>query len=154
MSPKSAGLAKKWGYENVRVYVQGIPGWKKSGRIYVSTSDYVRTANIVLIDLRAPAAVTAGHIPRAVGIPAGELEAAKDQFPESLTAPIVFYSDNIEESKQAVKTARGWRYKNVTLLNFPGIITWKERGYEVKTGPAATEIVYVRKLEPGQISIA
>ncbi len=154
MSPKSAGLAKKWGYKNVKVYVQGIPNWKKTGHHTVSTSDYVRTANIVLVDLRAPAAVTAGHIPRAVGIPAGQLEASKDQFPESLTAPVVFYSDNIEEAKKAVNTARGWRYKNVTLLDFPGIITWKQKGYDVKTGPAATEIVYVRKLEPGQISIA
>ncbi len=154
MSPKSAGLAKKWGYENVKVYVQGIPNWKKTGHHTVSTADYVRTANIVLIDLRAPAAVTAGHIPRAVSIPAGKLDAAKDQFPESLTAPIVFYSDNMAESIKAVETARGWRYKNVTLLDFPGIISWKEKGYDVKTGPAAEEIVYVRKLEPGQISIA
>ena len=153
MSPKSAGLAKKWGYKNVKVYVQGIPNWKKTGHHTVSTSDYVRTANIVLIDLRAPAAVTGGHIPRAVGIPAGKLEAAQDQFPESLTAPIVFYSDNIQESRKAVETARGWRYKNVTLLEFPGVIAWKEKGYDVKTGPAVEEIIYVRKLEPGQISI-
>ena len=154
MSPKSAGLAKKWGYNNVKVYVQGIPNWKKTGHYTVSTPDYVRTGNIVLIDLRAPAAVIAGHIPRAVGIPAKKLEAARDQFPESLTAPIVFYSDNVEESKKAVKTAREWRYKNVTLLEFPGTIAWKEKGYDVNTGPAATEIIYVRKLEPGQISIA
>ncbi len=154
MSPKSAGLAKKWGYENVKVYVQGAPGWKKSGRYLASTADYVRTANIVLIDLRAPAAVTAGHIPKAVGIPAGELEVAKDRFPESLTAPIVFYSDNIEESKKAVDAARSWRYKNVTLLDFPGTLAWKQKGYDVNTGPAAEEIVYIRKLEPGQISIA
>lgn len=153
MSPKSAGLAKKWGYENVKVYVQGIPNWKKTGHHTVSTSDYVRTANIVLIDLRAPAAVTAGHIPRAVGIPSGKLDAAEDEFPESLTAPIVFYSENIEVSKKAVETAKGWRYKNVTLLEFPGVIAWKEKGYDVKTGPAAEEIIYVRKLEPGQISI-
>jgi len=153
MSPKSAGLAKKWGYENVKVYVQGVPGWKKSGQYLVSTPDYVRTANIVLIDLRAPAAVTAGHIPRAVGIPAENLEAAKDQFPESLTAPIVFYSDNIETAKKAVETARGWRYKNVTLLEFPGAVAWNKKGYEINTGPAAEEIVYIRKLEPGQISI-
>ena len=33
------------------------------------------------------------------------------------------------------------------------MIAWKEKGYDVKTGPAAEEIIYVRKLEPGQISI-
>jgi len=122
MSPKSAGLAKKWGWNNVKVCIEGMPAWKKAGHYTVSTPDYVRTANIVLIDLRAPAAVTAGHIPRAVGIPAGKLAGAEDAFPESLTAPIVFYSDNLEESVKAVKTARGWRYKNVSLLEFPGAI--------------------------------
>jgi len=153
MSPKSAGLAKKWGWYNSRVYIEGMPAWKKAGHHTVSTPDYVRTANIVLIDLRAPAAVTAGHIPRAVGIPAGKLADAKDSFPESLTAPIVFYSDNIEESIKAVETASGWRYKKVSLLEFPGVLEWQKKGYDIKTGPAATEIVYVRKLEPGQISI-
>jgi len=133
--------------------VDGQPAWKKAGHHTVSTPDYVRTANIVLIDLRAPAAVTAGHIPRAVGIPAGKLAGAQDSFPESLTAPIVFYSDNIEESIKAVETARGWRYKKVSILEFPGVLEWEKKGYDIKTGPAATEIIYVRKLEPGQISI-
>ena len=89
-----------------------------------------------------------------MGIPAENLEAAKDRFPESLTAPIVFYSENMEEAEKAVEIASGWRYKNVTLLEFPGVMAWKEKGYDVNTGPAAEEIVYVRKLEPGQISIA
>ena len=132
MSPKSAGLAKKWGWNNSRVYIEGMPAWKKAGHHTVSTSDYVRTGNIVLIDLRAPAAVTAGHIPRAVGIPAGKLAAAKDAFPESLTAPIVFYSDNIEESIKAVETARGWRYKKVSLLEFPGALEWQKKGYDIR----------------------
>jgi len=153
MSPKAAGLAKKWGWNQVRAYNDGIPAWKKAGHYTVATPDYVRTANTVLIDLRAPAAVAAGHIPKAVGIPTNQLEATKDSFPESLTAPIVFYSDNIQESIQAVKMARGWRYKNVTLLEFPGAVAWQKNGYDVKTGPAATQIVYVRKLEPGEISI-
>jgi rhodanese-related sulfurtransferase len=153
MSPKSAGLAKKWGYANVKVYVDGQPAWKKAGHHTVSTPDYVRTANIVLIDLRAPAAVAAGHIPKAVGIPTDKLAGAKNSFPDSLTAPIVFYSENIEESIKAVETARGWRYKKVSLLEFPEVLEWQKKGYDIKTGPAATEIVYVRKLEPGQISI-
>ena len=153
MSPKSAGLAKKWGWNNVRVYVEGTPAWKKTGYHFVSTPDYVRTANIVLIDLRAPAAVTAGHIPRAVNIPANKIADSRNEFPESRTAPIVFYSDNIEESKKAVETASGWKYKKVTLLEFPGAVEWQKRGYDVKTGPAEEKIVYVKKLERGQISI-
>lgn len=62
----------------------------------------------------------------------GKLAEAKDQFPESLTVPIVFYSDNIEDSRKAVEMARGWRYKKVSLLEFPGALAWKEKGYDVK----------------------
>ena len=153
MSPKSAGLAKKWGWNDAKVYIEGMPAWKKAGHYTVSTPDYVRTANIVLIDLRAPASVGAGHIPRAVNVPAGNLADAKDSFPESLTAPIVFYSDDINDSIEAVKMAREWRYKNVSLLEFPGTLAWQKKGYDIKTGPAVEEIIYVRKLEPGQISI-
>lgn len=153
MSPQSAGLARKWGWANVKVYVGGMPAWQKAGHYIVSTPDYVRTANIVLIDLRAPAAVTAGHIPGAVSIPANKLANAKDAFPESLTAPIVFYSDNVKESIKAVNIAHGWRYKKVSLLEFSGTLLWQKKGYDIKAGPAAEEIVYVRKLEPGQISI-
>jgi rhodanese-related sulfurtransferase len=154
MSPKSAGLAKKWGWNNVKVYIEGTPEWGKQGHYFVSSSDYVRTANIVLIDLRSSAAVAAGHIPKAVNIPREKLEGAKNGFPDALSAPIVFYSDNLNDSIEAVKTARGWGYKMVTFFEFPGALAWKEKGYEIKTGPAAKEIVYVRKLEPGQISIA
>jgi len=153
MSPKSAGLAKKWGYTNVKVYIDGEPAWKKAGNYTISTADFVRTGNIVLVDLRSPAAVTAGHIPRAVGIPMSKLAGAKDSFPTSLIAPVVFYSDNLDDSIKAVKIARGWRYKKVTLAKFPGVHEWKALGYDIKTGSAATEINYVRKLEPGQISI-
>ncbi len=153
MSPKSAGLAKKWGWKNVRAYVEGMPAWKKAGYYAVSTPDYVRTGNIVLIDLRSPAAVTAGHIPGAVNIPAGNLAGAKDRFPQALTAPIVFYSDTLNDSIEAVKTAGGWKYKNVSLLEFPGALAWEKKGYDIRTGPAAEKVVYVRKLEPGEISI-
>ena len=72
MSPKSAGLAKKWGWKNVRAYVEGMPAWKKAGYYAVSTPDYVRTGNIVLIDLRSPAAVTAGTYSRGSEYPGRE----------------------------------------------------------------------------------
>jgi rhodanese-related sulfurtransferase len=154
MSPKSAGLAKKWGWNNVKVYVEGTPAWQKAGHYFTASPDYVRTANIVLIDLRTPAAVSAGHIPRAVNLPAAKLAESKAAFPKSLTAPLVFYSETPEMSAKAVATASGWGYTNVALLEFPGVRPWMEKGYDIKTGPAATKIVFERKLAPGEISIA
>ena len=153
MSPKSAGLAKKWGYADVKVYSEGVPGWKKAGNYLISTPTYVNTGNIVLVDLRSPAQVSDGHLPRAVGIPLNKLSDSKKMFPSSRVAPIVFYSDNIEDAVKAVKIARSWKYKNATVFPFPGAKEWVAQGYEIRTGPAAKEIRWVRKRGPGEISI-
>jgi rhodanese-related sulfurtransferase len=152
MSPKSAGLAKKAGYANVKVYLEGEPGWKKAGHYTASDADYVKAANIVLVDLRSPDMVRAGHIPKAVSIPAKDLAGAEEKFPAFKGAHIVFYSDSEEDVKSAVKTAREWGYKNTTAL-LGGISGWKAKGYEIKTGAAADKITYSRKLEPDEIGI-
>ena len=69
MSPKSAGLAAKWGHKNLLVYVDGLPAWKKAGKHVVPSVDYVADGNIVLIDVRSTAEVEKGHIRGAVSIP-------------------------------------------------------------------------------------
>ncbi|MCF8082650.1 MAG: rhodanese [Deltaproteobacteria bacterium] len=153
MSPKSAGLAKKWGYADVKVYSEGAPGWKQKGHYLISTPGYVNTANIVLVDLRGPAQVRAGHIPGAVGIPLDSLSESRRMFPTSMVAPIVFYAGDIKESVGAVKIASQWGYKNVTLFPFPGAREWLAEGFEIRTGPAAQKIHWVRKRGPGEISL-
>jgi len=153
MSPKSAGLAKKWGYGDVKVYSNGVPGWKKAGNYLVSTIDFVMTGNIVLVDLRSPQVVNAGHIPRAVNIPFKDLSGAKEKFPPSKVAPIVFYSDNIEDSKKAVNIARKWGYKNNTVFPFEGPKECVAKGYEISTGEVARDIHWVRKRDIGEISL-
>ncbi len=153
MSPKSAGLAKKWGHTNVSVYIEGEPAWKKAGFITTSTPEYIRKGNIVLVDLRSSDDVTKGHIPGAVNIPAMELTAARSQFPSFMGAHIIYYADSREILKKAVKISNGWGYENTTaLLN--GIDAWRSAGYTLSTGPALQKIDYVRKLSPGEISIA
>ncbi len=157
MSPNSARLAKEWGFENVSVYVQGIPVWKKTGHRTVPDVNYVKDGNIVLIDLRSADKVNKGHIPRAYSIPFATLEDADAVFPEQLGAPIMFYSDNDKEIKAAIKYLKEWDYKN--LIGFyDGIESWQNKGFELQTGPAliATEdnpIYYKKILGPGEISI-
>ena len=94
MSPKSAGLAAKWGHKNVLVYVDGLPAWKKSGKATVPTVGHIEKGNIVIVDLRDTKTVEAGYIPRAYTIPMADLEDAEDAFPQSISAPIYLYSDN------------------------------------------------------------
>ncbi|MDI6801672.1 MAG: rhodanese-like domain-containing protein [Thermodesulfovibrionales bacterium] len=151
MSPRSAGLARKMGYTNVKVYVDGEPMWRHEGYYTVNTADFVKTGNVVIIDLRFPDMVSKGHIPRAVNIPAEKLKDAEEGFP-SQNAPIIFYSDNLKDIENAVKTVRGWGYKRATVF-LGGGAAWTAKGYKLQIGPAATEIRYTRKLEPGEISI-
>ncbi len=153
MSPKAAGMAQKWGYTNIRVFLQGEPGWKKAGYYTTSTPGYIKTANVILIDLRSRKAVKAGHIPGAISIPAEELTKVRDKFPSYKGAHIVFYSDNEKDINEAVRTGRKWGYKKTTVY-LGGVNAWKQSGYKLAKGPAAKDIKYVRKISPGEISIA
>jgi len=153
MSPKSAGLAKKWGYTNVSVYVQGEPAWKKAGFLTTSTPQYIKKGNVVLVDLRSSDEVSKGHIPGAVNIPVSKIESSKQMFPGFKGAHIVFYSDSRESIRKSVHKVNDWGYKKATAL-LGGINSWQSAGYNLSTGKAANEISYVRKLSPGEISIA
>jgi rhodanese-related sulfurtransferase len=157
MSPKSAGLAAKWGHKNLLVYVDGLPAWKKGSNRIVPTVDYIAEGNIVLIDLRSTAKVEKGYIPRSYSIPFAELEDAEDAFPEGLGAPIYLYSDNDTEIDAALKMITKWGYKNT--IGFHGALAaWKSAGKELQKGPTLTAtddipIDWQKKLGPGEISI-
>jgi rhodanese-related sulfurtransferase len=101
----------------------------------------------VLIDLRSQKAATAGHIKGAVSIPASELAGAKDKFPKMKSAPIILY-DDAQASAATFAVVRGWGYKNTTVLD-GGAREWSGRFFQ---GELPTDIVYVKKLKPGQIS--
>ena len=157
MSPKSAGLAKKWGFKNLKVYIQGLPVWKKKQRS-TTTVKYVKEGNIVLVDLRKSSEVTNGHIPRAYSIPLTNLKESKALFPKSKGVPIVVYSDNNAEIDAARKILKKFKYK--TRIGFyDGLKVWKKAGYKLNKGLALmassnNPISYKRKLGKGEISIS
>ena len=157
MSPKSAGLAVKWGHKNPRVYVDGLPAWKKSGRHIIPSIEQIEKGNIVLIDLREVKKVEAGYIPRAYTIPMAELEDAEDAFPKGLGAPIYLYSDNDADIKAATDMIKEWGYKKATGF-YGALASWEAAGKALQKGPAliATDelpINWQKKLGPGEISI-
>ncbi len=158
MSPKSAGLAAKWGHKNPLVYVDGLPAWKKAGNRTVPSVAHIEKGNIVLIDLRKSSDVEKGYIPRAYSIPFSGLEDAEDAFPLGKGAPIYFYSDKDTEVDAARKMVAEWGYKNV--VGFYGAFDmWKKAGKELQTGPALTAsdetpITWQKKLGSGEISIS
>jgi len=140
----------------VKVFHAGLPAWKKAGGLIVSgpvaLDGWIKGGeNFVLIDLRDAASAEKGFIPGAIGIPAGELAAWKERFPENKKAPIVLY-DAVQASPDAFKTVRGWGYANTTVLRL-GIGSWMG---DLKTGPLAApaKIAYVKKLKPGELTAA
>lgn len=153
LSPKSAALAQKLGYTNVRVFAEGEPGWKKAERETEASLEFVKTANIVLVDLRDPETVAKGHIPRGVNIPANRLAAAERMFPAYKGAAIVFYGDKEADLLAALELMRDWGYGKATLFS-GGAEAWQGAGNPLATGPAADQIVYARKLGPGEIGVA
>jgi len=159
MSPKSAGLAAKWGHKEPLVYVDGMPAWKKSGHKVTPSVDYIEKGNIVLVDLRSPEKVEKGYIPGAYTIPFATLEDAEEAFPNSKGAPVYLYSDNDQELAEAAEEIHDeWGYKNVTAY-YGALETWTKAGKTLQTGPAkiATEdtpILWAKTLGPGEISIS
>jgi len=143
------------GYTNVKVFHAGLPAWKKAGNLVVSGPVGLETwmkggEPFVLVDLRDAETAAKGFIPGAIGIPAKDLAAWKDRFPENKKAPVVLY-DAAQASPEAFKTVRGWGYANTAVL-LGGIPSWKG---ELATGPLAApaKIEYVKKLKPGEIPI-
>jgi rhodanese-related sulfurtransferase len=101
----------------------------------------------VLIDLRSQKAATTGHIKGAVSIPASELAGVKDKFPADKSAPIILYNDE-QASAATFALVRGWGYKNTSVLD-GGAKGWDGKFFP---GELSTDIVYVKKLKPDQIS--
>ena len=139
----------------MKVFHAGLPAWKKAGGLIVSgpvaLDGWIKSGDsFVLVDLRDAAAAEKGFIPGAVGVPAKDLAAWKERFPENKKAPIILY-DAAQAGPDAFKTVRGWGYVNTTVLR-QGIGSWKG---ELKTGPLAApaKIEYAKRLKPGEITI-
>jgi rhodanese-related sulfurtransferase len=153
LSVRAAGLARQFGFSDVRVYLAGEPGWEKDGQPLAVTREYLRKAGPVLLDLRSPAAVQEGHIPGAVGVPAATLATRQKLFPTERRVPMVFYSDRDEDARRAVQQLRDWGYRSVAI--YPGgLAAWQARGGEVETGPARTSITYGGRIEIGDVKPA
>jgi rhodanese-related sulfurtransferase len=158
MSPKSAGLAVKWGHKDVLAYTDGMPAWKKSGKKISPSLDYVAKGNIVLLDLRDRKAAESGTIPRSYSIPLADLEDAEDALPKSLGAPLYIFGENDAMVKNGAKILKEIGYKNIVPF-YGALEAWVNSGRDLQKGPVLTAtdelpIVWERTLGDGEISIS
>ena len=150
LSASAASLATALGYSHMRVYPDGMPGWKKGNFCVATSLDHIKNGNIVLIDLRTPDKVIQGHIPRAVNIPMNTLKDAEKEFPEYKGALIVFYGVTAAELREAIETVKDWDYSNASAF-VGGVEEWQNQGYKLETGPAASTIFYRRNFSSNEI---
>lgn len=155
----AARKAEKLGYKNVKVFHAGLPAWKKAGNPLVSTISGLEglnkaDASYILIDLRSKDLTSKGHIPKAIALPKGGIDALKDQFPKHKGAVVILYNQDgsIKAALDSAKKIAGWGYKNVSILA-GGFQGWEKAGKTVVKGPAAAKIRYVKKLLPGEFDV-
>jgi rhodanese-related sulfurtransferase len=165
---KAVEAASAAGYTNLKGFQAGIPGWNKAKLPVHSSPQWVEgilDPHHVVLDVRDLPASSAGHIPSAVAMPTAELQAMRDQFVAKQIkaalpgvtdkrARIVLYADTHTRNNVllAYKELRDWGYKKVSILE-GGFDQWTADGRPTDTGPAPREIVYVKKLAPGAISV-
>jgi len=164
---KAVDIAAKAGYTNLKGYQAGLPGWIQSKLPVHTDADWLEknlNKQTVVLDVRDLAASSRAHIRGAVALPLADLQAMTQRFikeqtiPElpgvsDLRAPIVVYADShtSKEALLAYKDLRDWGYSGVTVL-YGGFNNWQQAGLETAEGPAATTIVYEKKLAPGAIA--
>ncbi len=160
LSPLAARKAEKLGYKNVKVFHAGMPAWKKAGNLVVSNIANIEyldknKVSYILLDLRSKEQVDKGHLPNAVAVPGGKVEALKGQLPKYKKAQIILCNEdgNLDVARDAYKTVSGWGYKQVSVLA-GGFHAWAKAGKTVAKGAAASELKYVRKLLPGEMDVA
>ncbi len=128
--------AKRFGYENVRIYAGGFPEWSTTeyGLIDINWLKKAITEGLphVIIDLRPSEDIIRGRIKGSVTLAGSDLAKNRMKFPASKDVPIIFYGPG---SKAAGAQVISWGYRSVGILpiSFDG---WQSVSNLVDRGPA------------------
>lgn len=165
LSPKSAEKAKKLGYKNVKVYVAGMPAWKKAGKPAVTTVKSVQKLVaaaekdpneppfFIILDLRDKEARAKGFIPYSTAMTAEEVIQSVPEFPKYKKVRIALCTESgiTDPATKALKTLYTWKYKSPAIIA-GGFEAWKEAGYKIAKGDQPTKIAFKKKPKQGEIS--
>lgn len=159
MSPGSLRKAQKLGYTNVKVFVEGMPGWygKHAGVIAPKSFTEAFVAKdmpAVILDLRG-AQAEQGTLKGAVAADPAQVDALLKTFPPAKLKPPVLVVDE-EGGAAATAVAEAIAkagYPGVNVLQ-GGFKAWQAAGLPVVTGKLATAVTFVPKPRPGSIPAA
>lgn len=154
MSPSSQKAAKKLGYTNIKVFVEGMPGWFSNNYGVVgaqAVQDAYKDIPYVLLDARPAAVAEKGFIKGAMTFTSADEKALKVLPKKEMKAPIIVYDQDGKGNAIKVATAivkAG--YSNVLVMN-GGLAAWQNAKLSVETGKLASKVTYVPKPKPGEI---
>lgn len=139
-SPKVAGMLKKKGFTNVKLYQAGEPEWKKMTYVEVGTpvvAAAYKKGSAVLIDARPYKKYLGATIPSSASIPDTAMDKLAGRFPADKNTPIITYCGgyNCHKSHAVAERLLSLGYKNVKVYA-GGMPAWKKAGMKT-TGSKA-----------------
>jgi len=135
LSPASAAIARKNGFDKVKVWYEGEPAWSKAGNYLITELPYVQKLvtggkdPYLLVDSRPAVKYNKAFIPSAVSIPKAEFDLKKGLLPADKNTKLIFYCGGhaCELSHESAKLALGLGYAKVAVFS-AGEPAWKEAG--------------------------
>ncbi len=158
MSPGSLAKARKLGYTNAKVFVDGMPAWTKKQYGVLSPASlkaaYFDTATpLVILDTRPAADAAKGFVKGAVAMdPARMAELLKTLPAAKLKPPVVVVDETGGDTARAVAlelVKAG--YVGVNVLS-GGFKAWQAAALPTETGALLARATFVPKPRPGSIS--
>jgi len=160
MSPGSLAKARKLGYTNARVFIEGMPAWTKKGYGVLNPAAlkaaYVDSGMpLVILDARPAATAARGFVKGAVAAEPAKVAELLKTFPVAKLKPPVVVVDETggDAAKAVAQELVKAGYVGVNVLS-GGFKAWQAAALPVETGSLAVKAVYVPKPRPGSISPA
>ena len=156
LSHKSAHKAETLGYDNVKVFADGYPGWLAAPGNYGDVSvDWMKKqidggADMVVVDSRPKRTkYDKGHIPGALSIPTTQFDSYADQLPVDKNKLVVFYCGGFKckLSHNGAARAIALGHTNVKVFS-AGYPAWK------KVAPSSAALAVKGGGEEGSIDLA
>ena len=158
MSPGSLAKARKLGYTNAKVFIDGMPAWFKKGHGVLAPSAlkaaYWDTQTpLVVLDARPAAEAAKGFIKGAVAVDPAKVADLLKAFPDPKLKPPVVVVDEAggAAAKAVAMDLVKAGYVGVNVLA-GGYKAWQAAGLPVETGTLAAKAVFVPKPRPGSVS--
>jgi len=160
MSPGSLAKAKKLGYTNAKVFIDGMPAWAKKAPGVLSPASlkaaYFDTQTpLVVLDARPAGEAAKGFVKGSVTADPAKVAELLKTFPSAKLKPPVVVVDEAggETARTVAMDLVKAGYVGVNVLS-GGFKAWQAAALPIETGALAARAAFVPRPRPGSISTA